>query len=116
MSQFVTLDQAKAVAAQLADIGGGVMPYNDKTVVEMNPPGMDNDPNRSGIYIPAYPTGPFPTPQDGDRKFYHLRFENGAEGFNAGLVKATMAQFPTRWPLMLALEVNAAARSANSDN
>src|ERR1700738_4104645 len=114
MSQFVTLDEAKAVAAQLADIGGGVVPYNSNTVIEMNPPGMDNDPLRSGIYIPAYTTGPFATPQAGDKKFYHLRFRNGAEGFNAGLVKATMAFSPSRWPLMIALEVNAAAHSINN--
>jgi hypothetical protein len=114
MSQFVTLEQAQAVAAQLTNIGGGVLPYNPNTVMEINPPGQDNDPKRSGIYIPVYLTGPFATPQNGDQKFYFLRFANGAEGFNAGLILGEMTLFPTRWPLMLALEVNAAAQEANN--
>jgi hypothetical protein len=114
MSQFVTLDEAKAVAAQLTDIGGGVLPYNPNTEIDMYPPGQNDDPQRSGIYIPAYTTGPFATPQQGDSKFYHFRFENGAEGFNVGLIKATMAFSPTRWPLMLALEVNAEAHSIDA--
>ena len=116
MSQFVTLDEAKAVVAQLTDIGGGVLPYNPNTVFEANPPYQDNDPKRSGIYIPMYVAGPFATPQNGDQKFYFLRFANGAEGFNAGLIKGEMALFPTRWPLMLALEVNAAAQEFNNNN
>jgi hypothetical protein len=95
-TQFLTLAEAKKVAKDIGDIGGGVLPCSD-------------DPETSGIYIPEY-NGPFATPQDGDRKFYHLRFRNGAEGFNAGLVKRTMEYAPTRWPLMLATEVNAAAR------
>lgn len=108
MSQFTTLAEAKAVAAQLSEIGGGVLPYNPDKELETDPPGQNSDPNPSGIYIPVF--GYFPTPEQGDKKFYHFRFHNGAEGFNAGLVKAEMATFPTRWPLMLGLEVNAGAK------
>lgn len=104
-SQFVTLEDAKAIAAQLGDMGGGVLPYNADTELETAPPLQNTDPHRSGIYIPQY--AQFATPQQGDQKFYHLRFRNGAEGFNAGLVKATMTIFPTRWPIMIATEVNA---------
>jgi hypothetical protein len=113
MSQYVTLAQAQAIAAQLADIGGGVLPYNPATEIELNPPGQDTDPNKSGIYIPAYVCGPYPTPcGPGDAKFYHFRFQNGAEGFNAGLIAGTMAFSPSRWPVMLSLEVNAEGAAA----
>ena len=105
-SQFVTLEDAKAIAAQLGDIGGGVLPYNANTELETAPPFQDDDPTRSGIYIPVYCQ--VATPQQGDHKFYHFRFRNGAEGFNAGLIKAEMQIFPTRWPMMVATEVNAA--------
>ena len=102
-TQFTTLDEAKAVAKQLSAIGGGVPPYDA------------NDPEVSGIYIPEYSVGPFPTPQDGDRRFYHVRFRNGADGFNAGLMKATMEIFPTRWPVMISSEVDAAGRMHHND-
>ena len=94
VGQLVTLEDAKDVAAKLVDIGGGVAPYKA------------NDPETSGIYIPVY-GGPFVVPEDGDKKFYLLRFVNGADGFNAGLVKIIIAMFPTRWPQMIAQEVNA---------
>ena len=111
MSQFCTLEQAQAVVAKInaIGIGGGVMPYNPATVNEINPPYQDNDPKRSGIYIPIYTQGPFPTPGTGELKFYFLRFVDGAEGFNAGLILQEIALFPTSWPTMLSLEVNAAA-------
>lgn len=109
-TQYVTLDEAKKIAKQIGEIGGGVLPYNPETVDEYAAPLQDDDPNRSGIYIPSYIGGPFATPSNGDAKFFHFRFVNGAEGFNAGLIKATMAYSPTRWPLMLALEVEAAKK------
>jgi hypothetical protein len=93
-SQLVTLKEAEEIASQLTGIGGGVLPFND-------------DPEKSGIYIPPY-GGPYTAPEDGEKKFYHFRFRNGAEGFNAGLVKALQRQFRASWPLMLAGEVNAA--------
>lgn len=97
MTQYTTLDEAKTIAKQLSEIGGGVLPYNS------------DDSDASGIYIPEYLQGPFATPTDGDRKFYHFRFRNGADGINAGLVKAIMQMCPTRWPMMIAIDVNAAA-------
>lgn len=91
-NQLATLDEAKAIAAKLANIGGGI----------------------KDIYIPEY-TGPFATPQIGDSKFYHFRFYNGAEGFNAGLVRSFMNAYPTSWPNMIATEVARCARPLNSD-
>lgn len=102
-TQFTTLDEAKAIVKQLGCIGGGVPPYDPI------------DFERSGIYIPEYTVGPFQTPQDGDRKFYHIRFSNGVDGFNAGLIKGTMAIFPTRWPAMISTEVDAAGRLRRDD-
>lgn len=98
MTQYTTLDEAKAVVKQLGSIGGGVPPYD-----------AENS-DASGIYVPEYTVGPFQTPQDGDRKFFHIRFRNGVDGFNAGLIRSTMAIFPTRWPLMISSEVDAANR------
>jgi hypothetical protein len=94
MSQFVTLEEAKRLAKELGNIGGGVLPYNEY------------DSELSGIYVPEY-IGPFATPEQGEKKFFHFRFRNGASGFNAGLVKRTMEYSPTRWPVMIATEVNA---------
>ena len=107
-SQFTTLQEAQQIARELGNIGGGVRPYNAETALEQRTPDADDD-QASGIYIPLY-AGPFSTPHDGDAQFFHLRFRNGAEGFNAGLVKRTMEFAPTRWPSMIAAEVNAAAR------
>ena len=86
-NQLATIDEAKQIAKELGTIGGGV----------------------AAIEIPQY-FGPFAAPEDGDKKFYHFRFQNGADGFNVGLVRCTMQIFPSRWPLMVATEVNAAAK------
>lgn len=96
-SQFTTLEEAQNIAKMLGNIGNGVLPYTP------------DNPQKSGIYIEEYPFGTFPTPQDGERKFYHFRFTNGAHGINAGLVLREMQIFPTRWPLMVKQEVDAAA-------
>jgi hypothetical protein len=109
-TQFVTLDAAKKIAEQLGTIGGGVLPYKSDAAIENNPPDREDIDLSSGIYVPAYFAGPFPTPQAGDAKFYHFRFRNGADGFNAGLIAETMRFAPSRWPLMIALEVNAAGK------
>jgi hypothetical protein len=107
-TQFTTLTEATEIVQALGEAGLNVKPYNASLAEEVNEPEA-GDPS-SGIYIPVYAVGPFRTPDDGSRKFYHLRFTNGADGFNAGLVKATMAIFPTRWPLMIGLEVSAARK------
>jgi hypothetical protein len=109
MSQFVTLETAKEIAKKLGDIGGGVLPYKPEFAVEAMPPDPSEINESSGIYIPEY-AGPFATPQDGNSKFYHFRFRNGADGINAGLVLGTMHYAPTRWPIMIAQEVNAAKK------
>ena len=95
-SQFATLAEAQAIAKKLGTVGGGVKPYNAD----------DND--ASGIYIPSY-FGPFPAPSIGDAKFYHFRFENGAEGFNVGLIRTFMQVFPATWILMIMPQINSAA-------
>jgi hypothetical protein len=84
-NQLATLDEAKAIAAKLGSIGGGV----------------------ADIYIPEY-FGPFAAPEQGDRKFYHFKFKNGADGFNVGLIRTTMQYSPSRWLMMIATEVNTA--------
>lgn len=86
--QLTTYEEARAIAAQLGGIGGGV----------------------SDTYVPEY-TGPFKAPIDGESEFYHFKFRNGADGFNAGLIQQTIALNPYRWPLMISLEVNAAAKN-----
>lgn len=80
---LTTRKEAEGIAAQLTAIG--------LTVTE--------------IYIPQFTNGPFPTPQDGDKKFYHFRFLNGASGFNAGQIRWTMLCCPGRWPIMITEEV-----------
>jgi hypothetical protein len=87
-NQFATYEEAQSIASQLGPIGGGV----------------------KDIYIPEY-LGPFSTPEMGERKFFHFRFQNGAEGFNVGLVRTTIRQFANSWPSMIGLEVEACGRS-----
>jgi hypothetical protein len=86
MNELTTIEEAKALAAKLGSIGGGV----------------------AEIYVPEY-LGPFATPQNGDSKFHHFKFHNGAGGFNAGLIRNLMLCFPSRWLLMIATEVNTTA-------
>ncbi len=88
-NQLATMEEAKDIAAKLSAIGGGV----------------------AEIYIPDY-LGPYAPPEDGAAKFYHFKFRNGADGFNVGLVRTVMLYFPSRWPLMIATEVNASVRRA----
>lgn len=90
--QLATIDEAKAIAAKLGVIGGGV----------------------TDTYIPEY-LGPYAAPENGTAKFYHFRFKNGADGFNVGLVRTTMQIFPSRWPLMISTEVEASAHWASMD-
>lgn len=86
-NQLATLEEAKDIAAKLGTIGGGV----------------------ADTYIPDY-LGPYTPPENGQAKFYHFKFRNGADGFNVGLIRTTMQYFPSRWPLMIGTEVNAALR------
>jgi len=81
-NQLSTLDEAKAVALQLGSAGNGV----------------------KDIYIPEY-EGPWAPPELGSSKFYHFRFNNGAEGFNVGLIRTLMKQCPTSWLNMVSTEI-----------
>lgn len=81
-NQLATEDEAKALALQLAGVGNGVKEW----------------------YIPEY-DGPWSAPEMGASKFYHYRFNNGAEGFNVGLVRTLKKQCPTSWLNMIATEI-----------
>lgn len=81
-NQLCTEAEAQAIAAKLSAIGGGV----------------------EKIYVPTFSVFPAPTDGAGAQQFV-FRFANGADGFNAGLIRQTMRYFPTRWPVMLATEV-----------
>ena len=98
-NQFATLTEAKAIAKLVGTVGGGVKPYSDDNTV-------------SGIYTPDY-FGPYGTPSIGDSMFYHFRFNNGAEGFNVGLIRLYMQVFPATWLSMITPQVNAAAAQGN---
>jgi hypothetical protein len=65
----------------------------------------------SEIYVPAY-GGPFAPPQDlsTGRKFYHLRFNNGAEGINVGLVRETLEKDPATGLQRITIDVNQGER------
>jgi hypothetical protein len=86
-NQLATTEEAKKIAAELANIGGGVVE----------------------TYVPEY-QGPFSPPENGQAKFLHFRFANGADGFNVGLIRAFMQYSPLRWPLMIGAEVEAARK------
>jgi hypothetical protein len=87
--QLSTMEEAKAIAAKLGTIGGGVADIYDPS---------ENDHN------------PFLARPDGEAKWYHFRFKNGVDGFNVGLIRTFMQVFPSRWPLMVSTEVDAAAK------
>ena len=89
-NQLATREEAQQIAQALGSIGGGVV----------------------DTYIPEY-GGPFTAPENGEAKFYHIQFANGAEGFNVGLIRAFMQYSPMRWPTMIATEVEAARKVAD---
>lgn len=91
-NQLSTWEDARATARLISDgpitVGGGVKP---ETKVGL-----------SGIYIPEWFGGPaaFEEPQDVDEVtgkqywFIHFRFNNGAEGMNAGLIADQFRRYP----------------------
>ncbi len=83
-SQLSTEKEVEIVKGYLGPLGGGVKEQ----------------------YIPQY-GGPYVVPEDGERKFFHLRFNNGNEGFNVGLILYFIKSFPVTWPAMLADQINA---------
>jgi hypothetical protein len=90
-SQFATRQQAEALIKELVidgvPIGGGV----------------------KSIYVPDY--GIMPSP---GKDFLHIDFNNGAKGFNVGLILWLKDVYPSQgmfgWKNMLALEVEREAR------
>jgi hypothetical protein len=83
-NQLATFEEAVSLSKEIpASCGGGV----------------------TSIYIPKW-GGPFPIPEDGDKKFYHFGFANGMDGVNVGLVRESKQRNPN-WVEMLSLEVNA---------
>ena len=82
-NQLSTMEEAKAIMTQLGSAGNGV----------------------KDIYIPEY-GGPYTVPEMGNSKFYHLRLNNGAEGFNVGLIRTLMKQCPTTWLNMVSIEIS----------
>lgn len=90
--QLATWEEArqysKSLSAEPYVVGAGVKPE-------------DPDPARSGIYEPAWLSGPggFPKPHaiDKDGKeyyFLHYRFMNGADGMNVGLIRGMFKRYP----------------------
>lgn len=88
-AQLCTLEEARVLAKVLTanGVGGGVRP-------------VAPDQGESGIYVPIWLAGPagFRPPSGGDEenptRWYHLRFENGAEGINAGLILDMFRRHP----------------------
>ncbi|MDQ6706584.1 MAG: hypothetical protein M3Z85_11480 [Acidobacteriota bacterium] len=92
ITQLATWQQARDIAQQLSTgpvlVGNGVKPENA-------------DMSISGIYIPDWNGGPasfaepnFTDTATGEQYFFlHFRFNNGAEGMNAGLVGDTLKRF-----------------------
>jgi hypothetical protein len=82
-NQLATMEEAQAIVRQLGSAGNGVRE----------------------VYIPEY-GGPYSVPEMGNSKFYHLRFNNGAEGFNVGLIRTLIKQCPTTWLNMVTTEIS----------
>jgi hypothetical protein len=92
-AQLATWDQARQYAKILSSgpivVGGGVHVEN-------------HDSNVSGIYIPAWESGPggfaepnYIDPQTGVKYlFLHYRFVNGAVGMNVGLIMDKFKRYP----------------------
>jgi hypothetical protein len=94
---LVTLEEAKAIAKKLNahGIGKGVR-------------AVTSDNKTSGIYTMEY-GGPFVPPENGDKKYYFFRFNNGADGICVALVKGIMAYSPVTWPTIIENDVSAMA-------
>lgn len=94
-AQLATWEEARQLVAEITEfgksfgqIGGGIKAEN-------------KNPKTSGIYIPEWEGGPlsFPVPSgensEGEPTFWlHLRFVNGREGVNVGLVLDRLRRYP----------------------
>lgn len=90
--QLSTISEALELSSLLGGIGKGV----------------------KDIYIPEY-GGPFKAPEIGNSKFYHFRFNNGAEGLNVGLVRETLKKDPNTGLQRIALDVSQSAAPVSED-
>lgn len=86
-NQLATHDEAKALAAELGSVGGGVREIY------------------LGFWLPQ--GGPQPQGEvDGTLTLPWLfRFNNGIDGVNVGLVRETKKRYPTRWLAEVARDV-----------
>lgn len=85
MSQFTTLAEAQAILKKLY------------SAIPILPPAK---------IVKIEYTGPFATPQDGDRFMYEIVFPNGFE-VNAGLLIASFLMSPGFWAIRFKLEYDA---------
>lgn len=92
-NQLATEAEAKVIAEKLGNLGGGV----------------------KDTYIPEY-DGPWGVPSMGDNKFFHFRFQVGAEGFNVGLIRTLAKQCPTTWLNIMAIEIDNQVKSMREMN
>ena len=91
--QLATWDEARECARL---VSGGPIAVGDGVKPETR------DLKTSGIFIPEWLPGPsaFDEPHDVDEKtgkeywFIHLRFNNGAEGMNVGLILDQFRRYP----------------------
>lgn len=81
VAQLATIEQARALVSTLAQYGMTVKPEVA-------------DQAESGIYVPLWSDFGGPIPADGDAKWYHFRFTNGAEGINVGLIQDRLKRYP----------------------
>jgi hypothetical protein len=92
VAQLATWEQARDLAARLSQ--GPLVVGNGVAAESQNP-------DTSGIYIPAWLTqtgfqAPHYVDADGNQFLYlHFRFNNGAEGMNVGLVREQFKRYPT---------------------
>lgn len=100
VNQLATYDEARAMRTYLGTIGGGVLDGDDEKGVQFvaNPsmPWLPPTQQIPGIYVPSWEGGPggFAVPHDGDKRFLHFRFKNGASGMNVGLIIDKFRRYP----------------------
>jgi len=122
--QLATYAEARALVEYLnwAGTGNGVLPGDDENGIPMiqNPnfPWLPASPGRPGIYLPPWVGGPggfaqphYTDPTTGEKYFHlHLRFRNGAEGMNVGLIRDKFRRHPNA-PAYVLNEINKEADS-----
>lgn len=119
-AQLATYEQARAVRDFLGtQVGGGVLSGDDEHGIQTVPnvlfwlPPVQQVP---GIYVPPWESGPHadPVPSDGNKKFLHYRFKNGAEGMNVGLIIDKFSRYPNSPDYVIRTLAEEAASMAKS--